>query len=454
MVLRNEPVQAVINSEVSLRHYREMASDVLAQLRRRGADQAEVVITHDTGYSLEVRDGAVDTLQHECDIGVDITVYVNGCSANVSTTSVAEKSLQVAMDKVMSLVKFTESDPCLGLPDREMLAMDYPDLDLYHSWTLTPPQAIERLTQCDHKLRGLDSRILPAEGMSLSSYESYRVCANSHDFIGDYRRSYHNVGCSAVARDGDVMEAYADDTSSCQPSQLLDFDVLVNTVASRVIARLGSRTLPTQQCPVLFVPSTAKSLLRSFIQAISGSAQYRNSSFLSGQLGKSVFPSWVSVKQNPHQLAMPYSVPFDQEGVKTKERLYVRDGDLCSYVLDTYAARKLNLVSSGNSGGVYNLSISSSGQDFQALCQLMGRGLIVTELMGQGTNIVSGNYSRGASGFWVEHGEIQFPVSEVTIAGNLADMFQQLVAVGSDCDYRGRIHTGSFLVEAMTIAGS
>ncbi|MBV54039.1 MAG: metalloprotease PmbA [Coxiellaceae bacterium] len=446
-------MQEPIGADSSL-YYRTVASDVLAQLKSRGANQAEVVIAQSAGYSLDVRDGAVDTLQHERDVGIDITVYTNGRSANVSTTSMDEKSLSVAMRKVMSMVQLTEPDPYIGLPEVDMLSRDYPDLDLYHPWSLSPSEAIERLVHCDNILRDQDPRILPAEGISLTSYDSYRLYANSHDFIGDYRRSFHNIGCSAIVRDGDEMEAYDDDTSACCPSQLDDLEELAKMVAKGAIARLGSRSLPTQHCPVLFAPSVAKSLLRSFIRAISGSAQYRQSSFLSGQIGRSVFPDWVSIQQNPHQLAMPYSAPFDQEGVTTKDCIYVKNGELSSYVLDTYAAKKLNLASTGNSGGVYNLSINSSGQDFQTLCQLMGRGLVVTELMGQGTNIVSGNYSRGASGFWVENGEIQFPVSEVTIAGNLAEMFKQLVAVGTDHDCRGRIHSGSFLIESMTIAGS
>ena len=440
--------------EASSTCYRTIVTDLLKQLKQRGSDQAEILISDEAGYSIDVRDGAVDTLQHEHDVGIDITVYRDGCTASVSTTSISSAALSVAMDKVMSMVQFTEKDPYLGLADPSVLAYNYPNLDLYHPCELTPADAIEQLVACDRTLRGEDHRILPAEGVAMTTYNSYRVYANSHDFFGDYRSSYHDLVCSAVIRDGDDMETYVDSTSACRWTDLQDPHTLAKTVASKAASRLGARSLPTQTCPVLFSPSMSKSLLRSFLQAISGSAQYRKTSFLAGQLGRTVFPEWLSMAQDPHALAKPYSAPFDHDGVRTESRHYVEDGVLTSYVLDAYAARKLQMAPTGNSGGVFNLSVNSTGQDLAELCRLMGKGLLVTELMGQGTNIVSGNYSRGAAGFWVEHGEIQFPVSEVTIAGNLADMFQQLVAVGSDCDYRGRIHTGSFLVEAMTIAGS
>ena len=433
--------------------YQSSAQFVLDELQKRGADQAEVMITDEAGYSLEVCGGVIDRLEHQHDVGIEITVFKNQSTANVSTTDLLPASLLLVVDKLMNLVKFTEPDPYAGLADSSLLAFDYPDLNLYHPWSLEPTDAVQQMVACDQLLRAYDARILPAEGLSLSTYSSYHLYANSHQFIGDYSSSHHAIACSAVVRDGDDMETHSDSTSACQPESLMNPELLVKDVAQKAIQRLGAITIATQSCPVLFSPPMAKTLLRSFIRAISGAAQYRQSSFLSGHLGQSVFPEWLSVLQQPHLPGMSYSAPFDNDGVRTQDVNYVENGALVSYCLTAYAARRLALAPTGNAGGVFNLKVTSNAGDLNAMCRMMGKGLLVTELMGQGTNIVSGNYSRGASGFWVENGEIQYPVSEITIAGNLKAMFKGLIAVGSDTDYRGRIHTGSILIENMTIAG-
>lgn len=442
-----------ITDAALIERYKEVASQALATLHQCGVDQAEVSISHDQGFCVEARNDDVDTLQHECDTSMDITVYRNGSMANVTTTDMTEAAIKLSIDKAMTIVKYTQADDCVGLADPSTMAFSYPELDLYHAWDLPPAAAIELAVACDRHMRAYDERILPSEGVSLSTYYSLQLYANTHDFMGHYLSSQHQITCAAVAREGDKMQTYCDYTEACQSQQLTDGKQLAQQVAQQAVMQLGARPIKTQTCPVLFAAPVAKSLLRSFVHAISGAALYRQASFLCDHLGEMVFPNDISIYQQPHLAGLTGSMPFDNEGAVTQDLTYIKDGVLEQYVLDAYAARKLNLTPRGNAGGVFNLGITGGELDLAGLCRKMGTGLLVTDLMGQGVNLVTGNYSRGASGFWVENGELQYPVAEITIASNLKDMFRQIIAVGSDTDQRGRVHSGSILVESMTIAG-
>jgi PmbA protein len=333
------------------------------------------------------------------------------------------------------------------------MARELPDLDLYHPWDIEPEQAVELALRCEAAAFAHDPRIRNADGTSLSSYLGCRVYGNSHGFVGGYASSRHSLSCVMIAEgDGQMQRDYWYDASRIG-SELADGAVIGRRAAERAVSRLGARAVPTCEVPVLFAPELATGLFNHFLAAIAGGNLYRKSSFLEGALGQRLFPDWLTLDERPHIPRALGSSAFDADGLATFAKPFVQNGELVSYVLGTYSGRKLGLPSTANAGGVHNLFITHGDEDQAALLRRMGRGLLVTELMGQGLNLVTGDYSRGAGGYWVENGEIQFPVQEVTIAGNLRDMFQQIVAIGSDLEMRGTIRTGSVLIEKMTVAG-
>jgi PmbA protein len=443
-------MQAPVLAEHDLRSLVERA---LAEARTAGATQADVGISVDTGLSVTVRLGEVETLEYQRDRGMGITVYVGRKKGSATTGDLSCRAIAGTVQKAVSIARFTTEDDYAGLPDPDTLARDVPDLELSHPWELDADGAIELAKRCEGAALAVDPRVTNSEGASLATHRSLRVYGNSLGFLGGYPSTYYSVSCVVMGSQDDAMERDYWYTASRDWRDLEDVESVGRRAAHRTAERLGARRIPTTRAPVLFVPELARGLVGHFVSAIRGGAQYRKSSFLLGAAGQQVFPAFFSIAERPHLKRALGSAPFDGEGCATRDRELVADGVVGGYVLNTYAARKLGLKTTGNAGGVHNLIVKSGADGYAELLKKMGRGLVVTELMGQGVNMVTGDYSRGASGFWVENGVVQYPVNELTIAGNLKDMYSHLVAVGSDVDARGSIRTGSILLEEMTIAG-
>jgi PmbA protein len=431
----------------------ELVALALTHAKSCGASAAEASVHVDTGLSVKVRMREVDTLEYQRDRGFGITVYFGTRKGSASSADFTPASIKETVGAACTIARYTAEDPCQGLADAQLMPDELPDLDLYHPWPLDAEAAIELARECEAAALDADPRIDNSDGADVSSHTAVRVYGNSHGFIGGYRGSRHGLSCVSVARDNDQMQRDYWYTTARHPAELEAAAQVGARAAERTLRRLGARRLGTASVPVLFVPEVARGLLGHFVAAVRGGAQYRKSSFLLDQLGEQVFPPFVHMEEQPHRPRGLGSAPFDGEGVATRPRVLVEDGVLRGYVLNSYAARKLGMQSTGNAGGVHNLVIAPGEQDLQALLRHMGRGLLVTELMGQGVNLVTGDYSRGAGGFWVENGELAYPVQEITIAGNLKTMLRNISAVGADVDRRGNIHTGSLLLEKMTVAG-
>ena len=425
----------------------------LQHARSLGASEAEVGVSVDTGLSVTARMREVETLEYHRDRGMGITVYRGKRKGSASTADLSAAAIRETVDKAYSIAGFTAEDPCAGLPDAEDLATDIPDLDLNHPWSIEPDAARDLAISCEAAALSADQRISNSEGATLSSHQGLRMFGNSLGFIAGYASTSHSLSCSVVGQqDGDMQRDYW--YSAVRDYRDLESAASIGErAAKRTLERLGAQRLSTRVVPVLFVPELARGLIGHFLGAIRGGSQYRRSSFLLDAAGQQVFPSWFNCIERPHIPKALGSAPFDAEGVTTRDRTLVDNGVLTGYVLSTYSARKLGLKTTGNAGGVHNLIVESGSDDFNALLNKMDRGLVVTELMGSGVNGVTGDYSRGAAGFWVEKGSIAYAVHEITIAGNLKDMYQHVVAVGSDVDARGGVRTGSILLESMTVAG-
>ena len=432
---------------------KQVVDDLLQEARKQGADSAEAGVSVQTGLSVTVRLGEIETIEHTSDNGLAVTVYFDRRKGSANTTDLRPEAIRESVAAACRIAKHTSEDPAAGLADPELMAREVPDLDLYHPWQLSVEAATETARECEDAARGLDPRISNSEGATLYTQRSSFIYGNSHGFVGGYPTTRHGLSCAVIAQQDDEMQRDYWYDSSRLPSALADPAEIGREAARRTLARLGGRRLGTRECPVLFRADVAPSLLRSLFGAIRGHAVYRRSTFMLGKVGTQIFPDWVTVSEDPLVPRGQASAPFDNEGVATRYRELVAGGVLQGYLLDSYAARKLGLQSTASAGGVRNARIASSGQSFDELLREMDRGLVVTELMGQGANLVTGDYSRGAAGFWVEHGEIQYPVEEITVAGNLNDMYRQLVAVGSDDAIPGSIKTGSWLIEQMTVGG-
>ncbi|SIS23376.1 microcin-processing peptidase 1. Unknown type peptidase. MEROPS family U62 [Aquipseudomonas alcaligenes] len=427
---------------------------IIAEARRQGASACEVAVSMEQGLSTTVRQGEVETVEFNRDQGFGITLYVGQRKGSASTSASGEAAIRETVAAALAIARHASEDDCAGLADAALMARELPDLDLYHPWGIAPEQAVELALACEAAAFATDKRISNADGTSLSTHQGCRVYGNSHGFVGGYASTRHSLSCVMIAEgEGQMQRDYWYDVNR-QGELLADPLSIGRKAAERSVARLGARPVPTCEVPVLFAAELATGLFGHFLAAISGGNLYRHSSFLEGALGQRLFPEWLNLDERPHIPRAMGSATFDGDGLATYAKPFVAGGELVSYVLGTYSGRKLGLPSTANSGGVHNLFVSHGDEDQQALIKRMGRGLLVTELMGQGLNLVTGDYSRGAAGFWVENGEIQFPVQEVTIAGNLKDMFRQIVAVGSDLELRGNIRTGSVLIERMTVAGS
>ena len=406
------------------------------------------------GLSLTVRLGEVETVEHTRDKGMGVTVYFGQRTASASTTDFSETALRETVRAACTIARYTAEDDCAGLADPERLAKDIPDLDLHHPWNPGTERAIELARAAESAARGLDKRITNSEGGSLSTHEGLEVYGNTHGFLGAVAATRHSLSVSVIAQDDSGMQRDYWYTVARAAGALESPEKVGLEAARRSLRRLGSQKLSTRECPVLYEAPLASSLLSHLVSAVRGSSLYRQASFLLDSIGKPVFADFVRIHEQPHLKGAQGSAAFDSEGVATKPRDLIRDGILQGYVLDSYSARKLKMATTGNAGGVHNLTIEPGNDDLAALLKRMHTGLFVTELIGFGINMVTGDYSRGAAGFWVENGEIQYPVEEITIAGNLKDMFRHVAAVGNDELTRGSRRCGSILVDHMTIAGN
>ena len=437
---------------------KSLASDALAYARQKGATAAEAEVSEGYGQTVTVRHGEVETIEYNRDKGIGVTVYLGKQRGHASTSDFSPKALRDSVDAALSIARFTAADDCSGLADADRLATDIPDLQLWHPWGVTVESAIELAQACEAAGFAVDERISNSEGASVTTQESQFIYGNSHGFLAGYPGSRHSIGCSLIAgrsdddSDGMQRDDWYDVARS--PLDLATPESVGKRAAERAVRRLESRKIATTQAPVLFEAPVASSLLGHFVSAVSGGSLYRKSTFLLDSLGKPVFAPFVQISDLPHVLKGLGSSPFDGEGVVTQAREVVKDGVVQGYFLGSYSARKLGMQSTGNAGGNHNLILRDTGDDFAALLKKMNRGLLVTELMGQGVNAITGDYSRGAAGYWVENGEIAYPVQEITIAGNLKEMFRNIVAIGNDVLRHGSRQCGSVLIEQMTIAGS
>ncbi len=431
----------------------QVVEDLLKEARRLGADAAEAAASQDAGLSVNVRLGELETVEYTRDNNLGITVYFGKRKGSANTSDLSPQAIRETVGAACDIARYTTDDPYSGLADAGLMAVDPPDLDLYHPWPIDPAAAAEMAMRCEEAGRGYDARIHNSEGASLNTVAGIHVYGNSQGFIGGYPSSRHSLSCALIGRDDSGMQRDYWYGTARDPSRLTPAEEIGVTAAQRTLARLGARRLPTQSAPVIFRADVAPSLLRTFVGAIRGGALYRRASFLLDMLDRQIFPSFVRIHENPLLRGGLSSSPFDNEGVATSAKNLVSDGILRSYVLDSYSARKLGMQTTANAGGVHNLAIESGERGLSDLVREMDRGLVVTEMMGQGVNRVTGDFSRGAAGFWVEGGEIAYPVEEITIAGNLRDIFMGLSAVGNDTDIPGSVRTGSWLIDQMTIAG-
>jgi len=445
-------------SQRELDRLAELAQDVIRRARAAGASQAEVSASIDTGLNVNVRLGEVETVEHTRDRGFGLTVYFGQRKGSASTADLNADSIQATLDQACAIARYTEEDPAAGLADAARMATAFPELDLWHPWSIDTADAIalgQRIEAAGRAHAGITN----SDGASVQVGESLSVYANSHGFVGRERGTRHSLSLSLIAGDDAGMQRDYWYDSVRSADDFMDAKALGDKAAERTLARVGARRLSTRQAPVLFAPEIARSLIGHMVGAVSGGALYRRASFLLDHAGKQIMPSWLTIVERPHLPRGQGSGNFDAEGVATRDNVLIENGVLARYVLGSYSARKLGLPSTGNAGGIHNLVVEpghgdgGKADDFNGMLRRLGTGLLVTEVMGQGVNTITGDYSRGAAGFWVENGAIAYPVEEITIAANLRDMLMGIVAVGGDVDRRSHLLTGSILLDRMTIAG-
>ncbi len=435
-------------------HLIGVVQQALIEAKKQGASGAEVSAGMGSGLSVTVRLAEIETIEHNHDKNLQITVYFDHKLGAASTSDLSEPAIVAAVTAACTIARHTAADSCFGLADPERLIQDIPDLDLYHPYPLVVENSIELAQNCEEAGRSYDKRITNSEGATASSQEGIDVYGNTNGFIAALPRTRFSRSCSVIAQKNKGMQRDYWYDAKRNFIELEVAEQVGKKAAQRAIRRLDARKLPTCKAPVIYEAPVASSLLSHFISAITGGNLYRQASFLVDHLGKKIFPEMVNVSERPYILQGMGSTAYDQEGVATQNRDIVSDGILEGYVLNSYSARKLGMVTTGNAGGIHNLEISHGDSNLQELVKKMGRGLLITELIGFGVNMVTGDYSRGVTGFWVENGEIQYPVEEITVAGNLEEMYQQFLEIGNDVDVRRNIRTGSIMLENMTIGGN
>ena len=453
----SEAVVSRDSSTSELDRLAELAEDVIRRARIAGASQAEVAATIDTGLSVNVRLGEVETVEHTRDRGFGLTVYFGQRKGSASTADLHPDSIQATLDQACAIARYTEADPAAGLADASRMASAFPELDLWHPWDIDTTQAIELGIAIEDAGRA-HAGISNSDGASVQAGQGLSVYANSHSFVGRERGTRHALSLALIAGDEDGMQRDYWYDSVRAAGDFISAKALGDKAAERTLARLGARGLSTRQCPVLFAPELARGVIGHLLGAVSGGSLYRRASFLLDHVGQAVMPAWLNIDERPHLQRGQGSANFDAEGVATRDSALIEGGVLARYMLGSYSARKLGMESTGNAGGVHNLVVAAGAadgeaSDFAGMLWRLGTGLLVTEVMGQGVSIVTGDYSRGAAGFWVEHGRIVHPVEGITIAANLRDMFAGIVAVGDDVDPRSPVLTGSILLDRMTVAG-
>lgn len=436
-----------------MQEFETLAKEILQEAKKHGAEQAEVSIGTNHGFSVTAHAGEVETVEYNQDKVIEITVYMGKRRGSSSLSDTRQEAVNDAVAAACHIAKYTDSDPAAGLAEKEELAFDYPKLDLAFPWNVSVEQAIEMACQLEREAKAHDKRIMCAEAASVATANSWHLYANSHGFLGFFPYTRHDITCILVAKDDNGMQRDYSYSVSADPSKLESISNLAAEAASRTVQRLGARKLKTMKTPVIYLAEEARGLLGHFAGAIQGGNLYRKSSFLVDHLGKQIFPKFVQIEEQPLLSFGLGSTPFDNEGVTTRNNVFIEDGILRSYSLGVYSARKLGMKTTGNSGGMHNLTIKPGNKDLTGLLKTMGKGLLITEMMGNGVNLVTGDYSRGVGGYWVENGEIQFPVQEITVAGRLQEMYARIAEVGNDVDGRGNIRTGSILIEEVTVAG-
>ena len=443
----------VITQVAEQRKALEEAVSTALGLAAGKSDGAEVAVSKTTGISVSTRYGEVENVEFNSDGALGITVYHQNRKGSASSTDLSPDAIARTVQAALDIARYTSPDPFAGVADRELLAFEAPDLDLFHPAEITPDQAIELAARAEQASLKADKRITNTEGGSFNSHYGIKVFGNSHGMLQSYCSSRHSLSSCVIAEaEGDMERDYAY-TIGRALGDLQSPEWVGQECARRTLSRLAPRKLPTMKAPVIFAPEVATGLFGHLVGAISGSSVYRKSTFLLDALGTQILPEWLTIEEKPHLLKGLASTPFDSEGVRTQDREIVKDGVLQTWLLTSYAARKLGLQSTGHAGGIHNWRIAGQGSSFDDLLKQMGKGLVVTELMGQGVSGITGDYSRGAAGFWVENGEIQYPVSEITIAGNLKDMWRNMVTIGNDIETRSNIQCGSVLLPEMSIAG-
>ena len=432
---------------------KQITQDVLKLAKTAGASSAETETSFGTGQNVSVRLGETENIEYNRDKGVSVTVYFGQQKGSASTSDLTPQALKDTVDAACNIAKYTAKDAFCGLADAALMATDIPDLDLNHPWLISVDEAIEMAKRCEAAALAVDKkRITNSEGAGISCSDGVFAYANSHGFVGGYASTRHSMSCSVIAEESDAMQRDYWYTSARDFADMETAEYVGKLAGERTIRRLGAKSIQTGNYPVLFEAPLASGLISSLVGAISGGSLYRKSSFLLDSLGKPIASPLLNIEELPHLKKGNASSPFDGEGVATKSRKLVENGVLQGYVLSSYSARKLGMQTTGNAGGSHNLIVQSTGQNFAEMLKLMGTGLLVTEVLGHGLNMVTGDYSRGAAGFWVENGVIAYPVEEITIAGNMADILKNIVAIGSDVNKQSSKQTGSILIERMMVA--
>ena len=434
--------------------FQRIARFVLDHAKAAGASAVDTEVSEGFGQTVTVRKSEIETVEYNKDKGVGVTVYMGNRKGHASTSDLSDAALKATVEKAATIARHTAEDEAAGLPNQDWLATERPELDLFHPWDISVEQAAEMAKICEAAAFAVDKRIENSEGASVSTQASHFIYANSLGFMGGYAGSRHSISAAVIAAEKGAMQRDYWYSSARDANDLQSAEHIGRVAGERTVRRLNGRKLDTRTCPVVFEAPVAISLLNSFVGAVSGGSLYRKSSFLLDSLGQTIFSPIVTLREDPFITKGLGSCPFDNEGVKVSARDVVKDGVVQGYFLSTYSARKLGMQSTGNAGGSHNLLLQPGELDLPGLLKKMDTGLLVTEMLGQGANMVTGDYSRGAAGFWVENGEIQYPVEEITIAGNLKDMYKGILAIGKDVDRRGSKQTGSILVDRMTVAGN